>query len=361
MRIRVFAAVLAAVCAGVLVTAQQVPVFRSEANFVEVTVRVTDRDGKAVEGLTAADFEVVEDRRKQTVDAAFLVDLPTPWRNAAAPQPILYRPGLSSALKVGEGRVYLLYLNAVKTEHIVITRKLAHAFVEEYLLPEDVVAMWGQRRGLMTFTNDKARIHKAIDAFLGTNDDFTEARSTGDLGTISPAIGSALSWFSSVQGRKKSMLLFSAGWGGIGPVFSERQTVVSTQSRLVDRADVQIYAIDTRGLNPPEAHSALVAARPSNAADAAAGVSGELNASFDSIQNMRWLAEDSGGFAIVNHNDYQKSFRRIVDENSTYYVLGYQSNAPTSANWDYREISVKVVKAGLTGLKVQARKGYVAR
>ena len=53
--------------------------------------------------------------------------------------------------------------------------------------------------------------------------------------------------------------------------------------------------------------------------------------------------------------------KRIVDENSQYYVLGYQSTAKKAPNWDYREISVKVTKAGLSGVKVMARKGYVAR
>ena len=59
---------------------------------------------------------------------------------------------------------------------------------------------------------------------------------------------SALQWFSSVQGRKKSVLLFSAGWAGIAPVFSDRQTPAPFTSNLLDRADIQIYAIDTRGL-----------------------------------------------------------------------------------------------------------------
>jgi VWFA-related protein len=77
--------------------------------------------------------------------------------------------------------------------------------------------------------------------------------------------------------------------------------------------------------------------------------------------HLKWMAEDTGGFAILNHNDYQDGFKRIVEENSTYYVLGYQSTAKKRPNWDYREISVKVTRAGLGGARVQARKGYVAR
>jgi VWFA-related protein len=356
-----FAVGLVAASAGVLLASQQIPVFHSEANYIEVTARVVDRSGHFVEGLTASDFEIREDYRQERVETAFQVDLPTPWNKISPARAVLYRPDLAPEMKVAEGRVYLIYLNAIATEHIVITRRLAHDFVDNYLMPEDVVAMWGQAGGLMMFTNDKARLHKAIEAFLGTNEALTSGvPGTKELGRIEPSLGSALDWFSSVQGRKKSMLLFSAGWAGIGPVFSERETVVSTQTHLVDRADVQIYAVDTRGL-VPAAHSAIVASRPSNAVDAAAGLTSELQAVSNSVTDMRWLAEDSGGFAIVNHNDYQNGFKRIVDENSEYYVLGYQSTAKKRPNWDYREITVKVTRPGLDGVRVQARKGYVAR
>jgi len=36
---------------GLIAAQQQIPVFRSEANYIEVTARVTDRDGRFVDGL----------------------------------------------------------------------------------------------------------------------------------------------------------------------------------------------------------------------------------------------------------------------------------------------------------------------
>jgi hypothetical protein len=77
--------------------------------------------------------------------------------------------------------------------------------------------------------------------------------------------------------------------------------------------------------------------------------------------HLKWMAEDTGGFAIVNINEYPDAFRRIVEENSTYYVLGYQTSVKPRPNWDYRELSVKVTKPGSKGARVQARKGYIAR
>lgn len=354
----VLAALAVSASAGVFAF-QQAPVFRSEANYVEVTARVVDRDGKLVEGLTAADFEIREDHRKERVETAFRVHLPTPWSASGVARSVLYRPNLPKDLQVAEGRIYLLYLNAVQTDHIVFTRHAAHDFVNGYLMPEDVVALWSQAGGLMTFTNDKDRLHRAIDAFLGTNDAMTgRVPNTKDLGGIEPRINSALDWFGSVQGRKKAMLLFSAGWAGIGPVFSDSAPAISTQTGLVDRPDVQIYIVDTRGLFTASAHSLT---RGSIGPDAATSAATSLNADFDSVTSLRWLAEDTGGFAIVNHNTFRDGFRRIVDENSEYYVLGYQSSAKHRPNWDYREISVKVTRPGLEDLRVQARRGYVAR
>jgi hypothetical protein len=65
----VLAASLAALAiATPLALQQKTPVFRSEANYVEVSARVVDRDGRFIDGLTAADFEIREENRRQTVE-----------------------------------------------------------------------------------------------------------------------------------------------------------------------------------------------------------------------------------------------------------------------------------------------------
>jgi hypothetical protein len=69
------------------------------------------------------------------------------------------------------------------------------------------------------------------------------------------------------------------------------------------------------------------------------------------------MAEETGGFAVVNQNDFATAFQRIVDDNSQYYVMGYYS---TNDRRDgrYRKIEVKLNNK--PGLAVRARKGYVA-
>ena len=55
-------------------------------------------------------------------------------------------------------------------------------------------------------------------------------------------------------------------------------------------------------------------------ASASSGLQNELRLSQDSL---RTLAEETGGFAAVNRNDFATAFDRIVQDNSSYYVLAY--------------------------------------
>src|SRR5207302_752452 len=72
--------------------------------------------------------------------------------------------------------------------------------------------------------------------------------------------------------------------------------------------------------------------------------------------SLRVVADETGGFAVLNQNDFRDGFSRILEDNSSYYVLGYY---PTNEKLDgrFRNLQVKVLKPGL---KVRTRRGYVA-
>ena len=55
-------------------------------------------------------------------------------------------------------------------------------------------------------------------------------------------------------------------------------------------------------------------------ASARGSLQNELRLSQDSL---RTLSEETGGFAAVNRNDFATAFERIVEDNSSYYVLAY--------------------------------------
>ena len=46
--------------------------------------------------------------------------------------------------------------------------------------------------------------------------------------------------------------------------------------------------------------------------------------------SLRVLAEQTGGIAVVNTNDFSKALKRIDAETSDYYVLGYYSTQSRS-------------------------------
>jgi hypothetical protein len=70
---------------------------------------------------------------------------------------------------------------------------------------------------------------------------------------------------------------------------------------------------------------------------------------------LRMVAEDTGGRAMVNTNDFEKNYGAIVQDTSTYYLLAY---APTIAHRDgkFHRIEVRT----RPGLSVRARPGYFA-
>jgi len=70
--------------------------------------------------------------------------------------------------------------------------------------------------------------------------------------------------------------------------------------------------------------------------------------------SLRFLAEETGGVAVVNDNDFEAAFKRIDAETSDYYVLGYYSTNPDPTK-RLRSIEISVNRPGVT---VAARKDY---
>ena len=71
---------------------------------------------------------------------------------------------------------------------------------------------------------------------------------------------------------------------------------------------------------------------------------------------LRGMAEDTDGVAIVNTNIVDEPMRRIIADTSTYYLLGYQSTN-SALDGKYRKITVRVKRPGV---QVRARQGYRA-
>ena len=137
--------------------------------------------------------------------------------------------------------------------------------------------------------------------------------------------------------------------------------------QLVERANrfnVSFYPFDTRGLAVFDrsigARDDRIRGDPGERSEQGRGERGPLGRDGDRLANrvssLRTLAEATDGVAVVNTNDFAGGARRIVNDLSTYYLLGYQStNTKLDGRW--RAITVRVKPPGV---QVRARKGYRA-
>jgi VWFA-related protein len=117
-------------------------------------------------------------------------------------------------------------------------------------------------------------------------------------------------------------------------------------TRTANRANVSIYTLDPRGLVGP-------------LSDLDDNVDPQQWAEFvrKSQDSLRVLAEETGGIAVVNQNDFGKALKRIDAETSDYYVLGFYSKNPDPL----RRVRQIEVKTSRPGLNVWSRRSYSLR
>lgn len=169
---------------------------------------------------------------------------------------------------------------------------------------------------------------------------------------------------------------------------AERQRLAYTDiwqlfQNLIDeanRSNVSFYPLDSRGLAAvdemfaaaPVRESTTVqvdprlplaeqerqkleaARRESTAADMRLNYQHSLV--WNRVESLRSLAVNTDGLAIVDTNDLDGGFRRIAEDLTSYYLLGYYSTN-TKLDGKYRRITVRVKRPGV---QVRARRGYRA-
>ena len=149
--------------------------FRVEVNYVEEDVRVVDRDGNFVRGLSREDFVLTEDGKPQTLSTFGMVDIPvTPIRRPLfmGPDAMPIERDVASNEQVLDGRLYLILMDdyhvaALRSQN---AKNLARRFVLEKLGPDDqaaVIPTSGRLSGSQDFTQNRRLLLDAIDNFQG--------------------------------------------------------------------------------------------------------------------------------------------------------------------------------------------------
>jgi len=418
---------------------QRPPIFRGESVLVTVDA-YPQRDGRIVEGLTAADFQVLEDGKPQTVENVEFVrvepSLSESLRrdpnslnemNALVADPHIRvfvalldqlhvsiagahasRRPLIDALNrlLGPNDVFAVMTQNTDPRMLTFGRRLLS--IEEQLAsywdwgeknrigldvtdpmeqqlkdcfefkPIDKRPPWifidnGQGGLLYELLIDRRRedrtltaLERLVDRLAGMREArtvallitegwrlFPEDRQLADesrvYGATLPLVGSA------------SGTLVVGDRGGVtGQGFAKicndeliRLASINDARRLQDlitranRANVSFYPVNPQGLQTGDTPIS-VTNQPSSLED-----STRLR---NRLDGLRTLADNTDGIAIVNTNDLGAGMKRIVDDVSAYYLLGYYSTNPAH-DGRFRRIDVKMKPPNVN---VRARRGYFA-
>ncbi|HEX7253002.1 MAG TPA: VWA domain-containing protein, partial [Thermoanaerobaculia bacterium] len=381
---------------------------------VEIPVNVIGKDGKPVAGLTAADFELLDDGKKQPINGMDVVDLA---RLASAPLTVGTIP-----VELAARRHWLMIfdLSYTSLSGLLRARDGARDFVTKAMRPTDLaaVATLSAETGfklVVNFTADRKQLAEGIDTLglpgvavqhavdpLGfaivapglsegtdrlnkvvqelkelrdnqkpATDDLARGRVTQlvkSLGTIGRVLDS-------VRGRKH-VLFFSEGFetrllsGNAaekpsGAPFAAQQS--TTQETADNAAHGELWKIDSDARYGSTSSRtvldrALAECRRSDTLLHTVDISGLRNDSDASgvtkpgsgTDALFTLAADTNGEFIRNANNFGGEIEKIVERTDLVYLLIYQPKSLTKPG-TFHELKVKV-KA--PGAKVVARAGY---
>ena len=162
---------------------------------------------------------------------------------------------------------------------------------------------------------------------------------------FNPFIAERSSYHPSGGGRRIALNGPSSRGLSDGPSDRELAMAISELASAANRANASFYTVDPRGLvaGPGPADYRLAGSRSFN------------EWIFTGQNSLRSIAEQTGGTAIVNRNDFDDAFREIDAETSDYYILGFALGNP-DPTVETRRLRVEV--RGRDDVDVQHRSDY---
>jgi VWFA-related protein len=324
---------------------------------------------------------------------------PNSGRGAEAlsrPRPIAGDGGLAAAERTGRVIAIVVDDLGMSFRSTVDVRRMLTRYVEDQLSPGDLVAIIRTAGGVGTlqqFTTDRRLLHAAIERVrwslqsrpgVGSFEAVTPASSTALVSGAGQSIDSlrtevetagtlgaleyVLRGIEALPGRK-SVVFVSEGFDleTSDAKFSRRWAAFTRVMNRANRAGVVVYSLDPRGLET----AGLTAADDAQTAKMGIGrqpaptgpqiselVTGKANARrrelMNSQESLVYLAQQTGGFAVVNTNGLVEGMARVVDDMRGYYLLGFDTGIAVDERWDPNDVHIKVTRPGLT---VRARRG----
>jgi VWFA-related protein len=374
------------------------PTFRTEVTRVQVSVRVTDAEGRFVRGLTAADFTVSENGKRQDIVAfdAYRFDAGMTLADVPALGPVTTAAAVATNVHSSDARVFALVIDDLhihprRTER---ARAIGREFVDR-LHPSDLllVATTSGRMASYTFSRDRTRALQIIESVFGQRLPDATAElmksparhlGTGDyaipglaesqqqrvmqLEMAYESIARAAAAAMGLEGRRKTLLFVSEGSPVGATVNAAGGMIGSSSASLALRdalaaatvADMVVYTVTPTGLDVPGEYFIESNGRGQEYGTHRILTSDDLaTAIAEHMQTktqLRDIARLTGGLALIDTNDASRALERIMDEASEYYVLAYEPDNPAK-NDRFRSIAVDVARPDV---RVVVRRGYTA-
>jgi VWFA-related protein len=381
----------------------------TEVVLVNVTVR--DKTGMFIKNLKADDFTVLEDGKKQVItsidaentDSVVTAEAPkTPvLRNLSAtpattsPAAVPAPPLQGNDLKDRRLIVLFFDLGSMQPQEVERAAKSALDYINKQMAPADLVSIVTLSNSLSVaqdFTSDKEQLETILTAFdTGSNEslgDAAAADATGDntdsstdaAAAFTPdeteynifntdrrlqALTNIANDLTGIQ-QRKSVIYFAGGMQRTGV---ENQTQLRVAINAATRANLSFYTVDVRGLEAiiPGGAAGGTGQRAGGGGRGGGGTNSysgrgmlsQLDTNFASQETLVTLANDTGGKAFLDANDFAPAFTRVQEDTSSYYLLGYISNNP-ARDGRYRQITVRLNRADLKDAKLEYRRGYYA-
>lgn len=377
--------------------------FQASAQLVVETVTVTDKSGKAIEGLTAKDFTVTEDGVAQTIsfceyqkmlDTAAPLPSPPPVSVAAddkaAEKPkvapvtnVEIAPERPGDIRYKDRRLVALYfdMGAMPVPDQLRSQNAAIKFLRTQMQPADLVAVFAfsdRLHVLQDFTDDRVKVATVIEKlFIGEDQGFDEASnddSTSDVGSAFGEDDSEFNIFNTDRqlaalqtavkmlgqlNEKKVMVYFASGLN-LNGVDNQAQMQATINAAI--RANVSFYPIDARGLVATAPLGDATKGSPGGSAMYSGSSARAATTNFQKQQeSMYTLAADTGGKALLDNSDLGMGIVQAQRDISSYYIIGY---SPTNDKLDGQFRRVKITLrpeiAARYGQPKDYRQGYYA-
>lgn len=396
-------------------------VVKLDTSLVQIDAVVTDKNGRYVTDLRPKDFEILEDGKPRKLTHFSYITA----HAAPASRPLVgashekkgnekedrFVPDAPPArLRRNQThRVIAIIVDdlSMAAPNVVFTRSALKKFVEQEMQPDDFVAFIQTRSGTgatQQLTSDKRQLLAAIErlrwnpasavsAFAEDDSEDEQERDNNNTQTAggpseqrnnpqdgskthtrfrqgvlaSGALGTldyVIRGMREVPGRK-SVLFISDGMCAEGPMLDRLRRLAD----MAIRSSVVIYTLDARGLplfrmtgpaySNPSISGSTAVTQPLGL-PAMPLFSQQMNY-FRSQSGLSFLARQTGGFFVHDSNDLSSGAKKVLEDQSGYYLIGYEPDDDTfksvRGSRPFHNLTIRVKRKGL---EVRSRTGFYA-